>query len=89
LHRDGSVEESVSVSCKNCSTSGTVEITEGVFSVNGSSFFTEVENFVHHGYFKAVANGVGAYIELEPPSPSPGVYLLIVLLLLSQYLAFR
>jgi hypothetical protein len=58
LHRDGSVEESVSVSCKNCSTSGTVEITEGVFSVNGSSFFTEVENFVHHGYFKAVANGV-------------------------------
>jgi hypothetical protein len=54
------------VSCQNCSIAGTLEITEGVFSVNSSAIKEfQALNFIEHGYFKAVANGVNAHVELD------------------------
>jgi len=54
------------VSCQNCSIAGTVEITEGVFRVNSTTIEAlQAVNFIENGYFKAVANGVNAHIELD------------------------
>jgi hypothetical protein len=54
------------LSCRKCSIAGTVEITEGIFTVNSSmnAGFLAV-NFLDHEYFKVVANSVNAYIELD------------------------
>jgi hypothetical protein len=54
------------MSCQNCSIAGTVEITEGVFHVNSTTIEAfQAVNFIENGYFKAVANGVNAHIELD------------------------
>jgi hypothetical protein len=58
--------DSVNVTCADCSIAGEVSISEGVFIVNGSSISgLEAVNFLDHGYFTAVANGVNARVELD------------------------
>lgn len=45
---------------------GSVEITQGVFTISNSSLSTEEAiNFLENGYFDAVVNGLDAHIELE------------------------
>lgn len=61
IRRNGTIKESVAVSCKNCSITGTIDITEGAFSVDG----TGLANFINHGYFEVVANGLNAHVELD------------------------
>ncbi|TGO46438.1 hypothetical protein BCON_0325g00060 [Botryotinia convoluta] len=57
---------SLSISCGNCSIEGTIELTQGVFTVSDSSLDTEkAVNFVEHGYFDMVVNGLGAHIEID------------------------
>jgi hypothetical protein len=65
MHRNETLQESVTVSCKNCSIAGTVDITEGVFTVNGTIPEAKAANFLNHGYFQAVANGLNAHVELD------------------------
>jgi hypothetical protein len=65
-YRNDSVQGTVTLSCQNCSIVGTIEITEGVFSVNSTTIEAfQAVNFIENGYFKAVANGVNAHIELD------------------------
>ncbi|KAF7950197.1 hypothetical protein EAE96_007488 [Botrytis aclada] len=57
---------SLSISCGNCSIEGSIELTQGVFTVSDSSLDTEkAVNFVENGYFDMVVNGLGAHIEID------------------------
>ncbi|ESZ95635.1 hypothetical protein SBOR_3983 [Sclerotinia borealis F-4128] len=51
-----------SINCADCSVEGSIEITQGVFTI---SIYSQAANFVNHGYFDAVANGLGAHIEID------------------------
>lgn len=54
------------MTCADCSIAGEVSISEGAFIVNGSSISgLQAVNFLEHGYFTAVANGVNAHVELD------------------------
>ncbi|KAF5870615.1 putative gpi anchored protein [Botrytis fragariae] len=57
---------SLSINCGNCSIEGSIELIQGVFNVSDSSLDTEkAVNFVEHGYFDMVFNGLGAHIEID------------------------
>lgn len=57
----------ITVGCKNCSLVGTLEITHGTFTVNSSTNneFEEAYQFIEHGFFNLVGNGISAHIELD------------------------
>jgi hypothetical protein len=57
----------VTVGCNNCTVVGTIDITQGTFTVNSSSTneFEEVIQFIENGFFNVVANGVNAHIGLD------------------------
>jgi hypothetical protein len=72
------VAGTVSVGCKNCSLVGTLEITDGTFTVSSSksqkfspglsrtvNAVEDAVQFVEHGFFNIVANDVGGYMELD------------------------
>jgi hypothetical protein len=61
-----SVEE-FTLGCKNCTLTGTVDITQGTFTVNSSAAndLEEVAHFIENGFFNVVANGVSAHIEID------------------------
>jgi hypothetical protein len=61
-----SIEE-FTLGCKNCTLTGTVDITQGTFTVNSSATneLEEVTHFIENGFFNVVANGVSAHIELD------------------------
>lgn len=65
MHRNETLQESVTVSCKNCSIAGTIDIAEGVFIVNNTLPEGRAVNFLNHGYFLALANGLNAHVELD------------------------
>ncbi|KAI9650585.1 hypothetical protein NHQ30_000603 [Ciborinia camelliae] len=59
-------KDTLSIKCANCSIEGSLEITQGVFTISNSSLKTEkAVNFLEHGYFEAVANELGAHIEID------------------------
>jgi hypothetical protein len=57
----------VTIGCKNCSLVGTLEITQGTFTVNSSpaNEFEEAYQFIEHGFFDYVGNGISAHMELD------------------------
>jgi hypothetical protein len=57
----------VTIGCKNCSLVGTLEITQGTFTVNSSAAneFEEAYQFIEHGFFDYVGNGMSAHMELD------------------------
>ena len=57
----------VTIGCKNCSLVGTLEITQGTFTVNSSAAngFEEAYQFIEHGFFNYVGNGISAHMELD------------------------
>jgi hypothetical protein len=57
----------ITIGCKNCSMVGTLEITQGTFTVNSSTIneFDEARQFIEHGFFGFVGNGISAHIELD------------------------
>ncbi|KAF7861796.1 hypothetical protein EAF04_007679 [Stromatinia cepivora] len=58
--------ETLSIKCANCSIEGSIELTQGVFTISNSSLDTQkAVNFLEHGYFDAVVNGLGAHIETD------------------------
>lgn len=60
------IQEDVTVNCKDCSIDGAIEITEGELTVSDATTFpTKAKAFIDYGYFKAVANGVIAHVELD------------------------
>jgi len=60
------VGDSVTVNCKDCSVNGTIEITEGEFTVSDSvTAAFQAKDFITNGYFKAVFNGVKAHVEID------------------------
>jgi hypothetical protein len=69
VHRQGntaSIGDSISVNCKDCSVDGSIEITEGEFTVMDSvTAAFQAKDFITNGYFKAVFNGVKAHVELD------------------------
>ncbi|TGO19974.1 hypothetical protein BPAE_0325g00010 [Botrytis paeoniae] len=57
---------SLSINCGNCSTEGSIILTQGVFNVSHTSLNTEkAVNFVEHGRFDMEFNGLGAHIEID------------------------
>jgi hypothetical protein len=65
-NRTGVITETVTVACQNCSLAGTIEITEGEFTVGNSTVdVLKAVDFLQNGYFKAVANGLQAHIALD------------------------
>ncbi|KAG9234705.1 hypothetical protein BJ875DRAFT_534596 [Amylocarpus encephaloides] len=63
----GVVTESATVSCKNCSLSGTIDIIEGEFTINNSDvpLVGDLIDFVEGGFFQIVANNMAAHIEMD------------------------
>ncbi|KAB8293902.1 hypothetical protein EYC80_009378 [Monilinia laxa] len=60
------LKDTLSIKCVNCSIEGTVEITQGVFTISSSSLTTQkAVNFLENGFFDAVVNGLGAHIEID------------------------
>ena len=61
--------EAISVSCKNCTLTGTIDVVHGYFTANGSTANSSAgdgaANFFDHGYMKVQANNLAAYVELE------------------------
>ncbi|KAL9608316.1 MAG: hypothetical protein Q9167_006837 [Letrouitia subvulpina] len=62
----------VSFKCKNCTLSGTIDLTGGAFSVQ-SNESTGVMDFLDDGYIELQANNLAAYMEFESNvQPSDG-----------------
>ncbi|TVY88396.1 hypothetical protein LAWI1_G004756, partial [Lachnellula willkommii] len=62
----GTVTDSATVKCSNCSVSGTIDIVEGEFTVSNSTTGGEKAiDFINTGFFRAVANNLGAHVELD------------------------
>ncbi|TVY19051.1 hypothetical protein LARI1_G002024 [Lachnellula arida] len=62
----GTVTDSATVKCGNCSVSGTIDIVEGEFTVSNSTTDGEKAiDFINTGFFRAVANNLGAHVELD------------------------
>lgn len=58
--------ETLSIKCVKCSIKGSIELTQGVFTINDSSLeIHEAINFLENGYFETVVNGLGAHIEID------------------------
>ncbi|KAJ8062940.1 hypothetical protein OCU04_008187 [Sclerotinia nivalis] len=58
--------ETLSIKCAKCSIEGSIELTQGVFTISSSSLETQkAVNFLEHGYFDTVVNGLGAHIEID------------------------
>jgi hypothetical protein len=58
----------VILQCKNCTTTGKLELVEGNFNINTTQNSTEVENIIHFfdgGFVAFSANDMTAHIELE------------------------
>ncbi|RLL95628.1 hypothetical protein CFD26_102941 [Aspergillus turcosus] len=59
----------ISVSCKNCSLEGSIDLTRGSFEISGSDGFMDSVNntiaFFEHGSVEVIANGLFAQVELE------------------------
>ncbi|RHZ60790.1 uncharacterized protein CDV56_102322 [Aspergillus thermomutatus] len=59
----------ITVSCKNCSLEGSIDITKGSFEISGSDGFIDSVNntiaFFEHGSIEVIANGLFAQVELE------------------------
>ncbi|KAF7889308.1 uncharacterized protein EAF01_010801 [Botrytis porri] len=57
---------SLSINCGNCSIEGSIELTQGVFTISDSSLDAKkAVNFVENGYFDMEVNGLGAHIEID------------------------
>jgi hypothetical protein len=60
------IKDTITISCKECSIDGIIELTEGEFTVGDSDTLPfKAKDFIDHGYFKTVANGMKAHIELD------------------------
>jgi hypothetical protein len=56
----------ITLGCKNCSLVGTLDITQGTFTVNSAANpLEEASQFIHQGFFNVAANGVSAHMELD------------------------
>ncbi|KAI9772144.1 MAG: hypothetical protein M1839_002556 [Geoglossum umbratile] len=55
------------VSCKNCSAKGSIEVTQGSFTVisNSNDSFTKFMDFLHSGFITLTAESFSAHIELD------------------------
>ncbi|MCJ1307688.1 hypothetical protein MMC25_001336 [Agyrium rufum] len=62
-------KESLSVACKNCTMTGSIDLVYGYFETNGSQSSgnqtDDIIDFFKHGYVEIKANGLTASIELE------------------------
>ena len=60
--------DNVILECKNCTTTGTLELVEGNFNINTTQSSSETENiiqFLEGGFIQFSANNMTAHIELE------------------------
>ena len=64
--RVGTTTDSATVSCKNCSVSGTIDIVEGEITVSNSTTDAgKALDFINTGFFRAVVNNLSAHVELD------------------------
>ncbi|KAL2002795.1 hypothetical protein VTN02DRAFT_5897 [Thermoascus thermophilus] len=65
---DQIVPQGVTISCKNCTLRGNIEITQGSFNLSGSDDISDIINntisFFEHGSVEVVSTGLFAYVEL-------------------------
>jgi hypothetical protein len=61
--------QGVTQSCKNCTLTGSIEVTQGSFAIKTSNDITQDINstiqFFEHGLVEIVANNLFAHIELD------------------------
>lgn len=59
----------MTVSCKNCTNQGTIDLLEGTFTLNSgvdtSGDVEDIVQFFEDGYVKLLVNDFSAHIELE------------------------